>query len=119
MSDAKPTPAPIIMGEWGEILVGDPRLRDRLPMTGVALSMGRPSDDVQLQAEGNRNILFSALTIYHATGRTPRQLADERADLLEVLEALVLVTAHKMTSPTEAPYIKAARAAIAKTRGEA
>lgn len=87
MSDI--TPAPWTIGDWGEILVGDPRLLDRLPMSGVSLTMASPPMEVRQQAEANKDLLFEAGKVKHETGLTPRQILRQRDKLLEALEELL------------------------------
>ncbi len=42
--------------------------------------------------EANAALIIEAGTVYHETGRTPRQLADERAELLAALKSLASFT---------------------------
>lgn len=62
------------------------------------------------QNEANAEFIAEAFTVAHETGLTPRQLAEQRRDLLEALHDLI-------TRPTDASARERVRAAIAKTGG--
>jgi hypothetical protein len=46
-----------------------------------------PTEQGSEQQEANADLIAEAGTVLHETGRTPRRLADERAELLEALKA--------------------------------
>jgi len=73
----------------------------------------------------NARLIAEAGTVATETGLTPRQLADQRKELLEALEDLVCLaeTAMHEANNDGAGYdvggeLEAARAAIAKAKGE-
>lgn len=79
-----------------------------------SMSPGRRERD----AEADAHFIADAYNTHHETGLTPRQLAEQRAGLLEALEAArkyVVVSDH----PTSGADLKKVEAAIAKARGGA
>ena len=56
-----------------------------------------------------------AIIVYHETGLTPRQLADQRKELLEALRRMIDTSSLPYTSRKR--FIDAARAAIARAQG--
>lgn len=68
----------------------------------------------QQEAEANARLIAEAGTVLHETGLTPRELAEQRAELLQALEAIVAPAAFAMDSSDRLEAIRdIARAAIA------
>lgn len=73
-----------------------------------------PSDGIDADARANARLIAEAGTVATETGLTPRQLAEQRKELLEALCDLAeSVRAAGITGP----YLDAADAAIAKATG--
>ena len=81
-------------------------------------SKNPPSCKDQLEAEANAALIAEAGTVANETGLTPRQLANQRAELLAAIQALLAVG---KTYQDEAGQkaVAQARAAIAKCTGAA
>lgn len=80
---AKPTPGPYYLA--GDDATDCPMHKN----SGLALiDTGREFDFTiaRLMEWNNAKFLHDALTVYHETGLTPRQLADQRAELMAALE---------------------------------
>lgn len=78
-----------------------------------SMSPGRREQD----AEADAHFIADAFNVHDKTGLTPRQLAEQRAGLLEALEAArkyVVVSDH----PTSGADLKKVEAAIARAKGE-
>ena len=119
MSDAKPTPGP-----WDWSITGSVMSDKYTQPYGVADHTGfnlvagcfgdvRGGKDV---AKANARLIAEAGTVYHETGLTPRQLAEQRAELLEALQ-IIEYNRNKGYRLTDADY-SAIRRVIAKARGE-
>lgn len=65
------------------------------------------------QAKANAKLIEEAFNVATETGRTPRQLADDRAELLVALRLMLDTTRHCDGRPYQSSF-DAARAAIAK-----
>ena len=70
---------------------------------------------VQGEAEENASLIAEAGTVANETGLTPRQLADQRAELLAALQKIIAADDAQRLSQRE---IEAGRAAVAKATGE-
>lgn len=69
------------------------------------------------EADDNARLVAEMFAVHHETGLTPRQLAEQRAELLEAL--CELVNAYEPDDLSEdCPHLQKARAAIARARGE-
>lgn len=76
--------------------------------------------DNEPEAIANAQIFVEAINISTETGLTPRQLADQRTDLLEALENLMKWSLGPSNAMQEFVVLRdAALAAIAKAKGEA
>lgn len=87
MGEAKPTPGPWWLDEYGNLRCGVPVYRDRVLITGISMPTGNSKD--YEEAKANRDLLFDAGTMFHTTGLTPSQLV-ERVKELEGAAKLVL-----------------------------
>ncbi|OWK35209.1 hypothetical protein [Fimbriiglobus ruber] len=71
------------------------------------------------KTEANAHLIAEAGTIATDTGLTPRQLAEQREELLEALEDICTqLPADKYAFDSQRKSLKKARAAIARARGE-
>lgn len=70
------------------------------------------------EAEANARLIAEAGTVYHETGLTPRQLADQRAELLEALRELATEEYRDDDDPILHKARSKARAAIQRATGE-
>ena len=114
----------------GHINVTGPRLLPRPrfgPVAAAYTNLAGPMDDSCVaEMAANARLIAEAGTVLHETGLTPRQLAEQRAALLEALKkceyALRRYTI-KSGSQEDAKYrgigINEARAAIALAQGDA
>jgi hypothetical protein len=82
----------------------------------IAEAFGRAADreGSRLPAEANANLIAEAFTVAHETGLTPRQLAEQRAELLTACKS-----AEEWLSgwASAEPFLTTIRAAIAKATG--
>lgn len=88
--------------------------------TSVELGKGAHSISTA-EANANARLIAEAGTVATETGLTPRQLAEQRAELLEVVQGLMRyvewINGDRETHPQQALLDKT-RAAIAKAKGE-
>lgn len=129
MTEAKPTPGPWEAGTRyrGSYVVWGPDRANE----DYFVSIHEGPD-----AGKNARLTAEAGTVYHETGLTPRQLAEQRAELLEALEPFALIAEHDigtdesdgddyrpMQRHNVAPrvtvgHLRRAQAAIARAKGE-
>jgi hypothetical protein len=83
MSEAKPTPGPWWLDEYGNLRCGVPVYRDRVLITGISMPTGNSKD--YEEAKANRDLLFDAGTVFHTTGLAPSQLVERVKELEEVV----------------------------------
>ena len=86
MSEAKPTPGPWWLDEYGNLRCGVPVYRDRVLITGISMPTGNSKD--YEEAKANRDLLFDAGTVFHTTGLTPSQLVEQRDGLAGLLSEI-------------------------------
>lgn len=112
---SRPTPGP---WEAGTRTVTAPETEGRLGMS-LTLHGGNVDDN-----RANARLIAEAGTVYHETGLTPRQLAEQRAELLSVVDRLCkqfyaagIGYLKNSDDPAEKLHYMA-RAAIAKAKGQ-
>lgn len=71
------------------------------------------------QVQANARLIAEAGTVAHETGLTPRQLAEQRDDLLEALRNITECAEAGADGANMDLWIAQARAALAKAEGEA
>lgn len=127
MTDAKPTPGPARVEQdtdlvWGACNPDDNSTRGMgIPIVqGVATgtrTWGRHLDWDERVA--NAHLIAETFSVHHETNRTPRQLAEERAELVGALGDLLLaIDCADLPKRDFYHERKRARTAIARVRGE-
>ncbi len=106
-TNSKPTP-----GEWRAECVGSYGRHDN-PADLYEITNGHTRIAEYVDAR-DAPLLAEAGTIYHETGLTPRQLAEQRAELLAVVKAVTELRGFE----ADEPYGIAIRAAIARAEGK-
>lgn len=122
---AKPTPGPweaVHNGHFWDILtqrdglIGDVCASQYIYHDGEPV----PRNKSEAIAAANARLIAEAGTVHHETGLTPRQLAEQRAELLEALEA---ISHMRDSNPSDAmadmPPLDYARHIMAEMRREA
>jgi phage shock protein A len=88
---------------------------------GIHVATVRPT--LHWNERANAALIAEAGTVYHETGRTPRQLADERAEAIQsvddLLDTLRAVWTESAFAFNKLPEVIAANAVIAKSKGGA
>ena len=103
-AQARPTP-----GAWVAVITDEYGCEVECNGEGIAWILTQNEADAVLIAEAG--------AVLHETGRTPRQLVEERAELLEVLcDVLRIAKAASIGVTGNAKRIARADAAIAKTK---
>jgi hypothetical protein len=82
------------------------------------------------EEEANARLIAEAGTVYHETGLTPRQLAEQRAELIDALESVAVYGSDTLIGPSPGTpddrawqrdgvkvMVRRARAALGKVRG--
>ena len=95
--EGAPTPGPWAPEKYssgcGHINVTGPRLLPRPrfgPVAAAYANLAGPMDEACVaEMKANASLIAEAGTVLHETGLTPRQLAEERAELLEALQNAV------------------------------
>ena len=77
-----------VAGEGGTLAVSFPGWRRAIDV------YAHTADGSMALGEANAGLVAEAFNVLHETGLTPRQLAEERAELLEALRGLVSVSDH-------------------------
>jgi hypothetical protein len=107
-SAAKPTKGPCIVkfrkDDSCYISIGD-------PVNGPHKQFDMPFERSYANDEADAMLVEETFNVYTETGRTPRQLADERTELIEIVRDFVLWFEEGETGPG---FLDAAHAIIAK-----
>lgn len=134
MTEAKPTPGPVrvfpndITGHCEIVPVG---------AVGPVIARINPfSARSEAQGWADAHLIAEAFNVHHETGLTPRQLAEQRAELLEALEPFALIAEydigadesdgddyrpmqrHNVAPRVTVGHLRQALAAIARAKGE-
>ena len=111
-TNSKPTP-----GEWRAECVGSYGRHDN-PADLYEITNGHTRIAEYVDAR-DAPLLAEAGTIYHETGLTPRQLAEQRAELLAACKALLAASDRTMPRDWHVPLpVSTAKAAIARAEGK-
>ena len=106
---AKPTAGPWARNKYGTIC-SDAAGHNSILCADIAIPCG--SHDLRSEAVANSELLLQAGNVYHETGLTPRQLAEQRDVLLESLKNLVGVI--WPSPPSQQPHQTVATRVIKK-----
>ena len=107
----------------GHINVTGPRLLPRPrfgPVAAAYTNLAGPMDDSCVaEMAANARLIAEAGTVLHETGLTPRQLAEQRAALLEALVVMESKAVRQNWNDDYPEQLAQARAAIALAQGDA
>ena len=134
MTEVKPTPGPVRV--WPNDTTGHCEI---LPEGAAGPVIARINPfEAQSEAQGwaDAHLIAEAFNVHHETGLTPRELAEQRAGLLEALEPFAAVAEHDIGTDNSdgddyrpmqrhnvAPrvtvgHMRAAAQALARAKGE-
>ena len=112
-NNAKPTPGPITrVGLFFYQLDGHPKAQANLWSCSF-----RPNNNYdESWAKAAAELFHEAGTVYHETGLTPRQLVEQRAELIAALRGIIEIGKRDLSNMKYDGFFTTARAILAKVQ---